>query len=445
VPHFDAKSGEVVMRIVYDGDPEAGKTTNVVHLTDQVGLQRRGTAESPGTTGRRTEYFDWLDFSGGYVDGKRVRCQLVSVPGQPQLLRRRRYLLETADAVVYVVDSRPDRAQKTRESLEKSRQLVLTLGDSVPVGFLVQANKQDLAGALSAPAMASELALPADIPVLPAVACRGEGVLPAFILAARLATDRVRALLGDGLAHGEQPLHTSPAELYGALQRLELEAASGSGENLLPAGLEGSAEDVFPPVKGRGLLSRADLESAVLSEITSDWAPPGAIELRTAAGFTLHSTDRWCFSEHEAARRLLLELVRRQRAWGELAHPGRALFIAVDPANSAFRVWTLTAPISPFRSWLRERLQRRDTGTIAAYRELLRAFERRALELSCTARLSTLCVTEHGLASVAIDETESTQAEPGELLLSLTEHARNHAAMDADLASWLAGRPELLS
>ena len=46
MPHFGASSAEVVMRIVYDGEPEAGKTTNVHGLTGQVGLLRRGKVAS---------------------------------------------------------------------------------------------------------------------------------------------------------------------------------------------------------------------------------------------------------------------------------------------------------------------------------------------------------------------------------------------------------------
>lgn len=355
MPHFGESSAEVVMRIVYDGEPEAGKTTNVNGLTGQVGLLRRGKVASPGSTARRTEFFDWLDFSGGFVDGKRVRCQLVSVPGQPELLHRRRYLLETADAVVYVADSRREHLRRTADNLARTRRLLAKLGHSAPVGLVVQANKQDLPGALSAVELARALDLPHDVAVLPATANTGEGVLRTFTLAGRLATERVRALLADAGSFHDGAVHDDPSTLYAALHELDslrpavVDAASGL---LLPAELEAVASDVFPPVKGRALLSRADVASAWLAPDAAGRTTDGAIELRTAAGFTFHSGAGWCHPDAAAARRQLLQLVSRQRAHAEPPGEGRALFVVPGPAPATFRVWALTAPHVPVSSWL---------------------------------------------------------------------------------------------
>lgn len=409
------------MRIVYDGAPEAGKTTNVAWLTGQVGLLRRGSVESPGTSGRRTEYFDWLDFAGGYVDGRRVRCQLLSVPGQPQLLRRRRYLLESADAAVHVVDSRPEQLTKTRDNLARSRKLLAALGGSVEAGFVVQANKQDLPGALSIEALARELSLPADVAIVPAIARSGEGVMSTLMLAARLATDRVRALLAGTRAFDQQTLQQSPGELYRALQGLEPERPvkdSASG-GLLPASLDGVAHDVFPPVKGRGLLSRADVESAAVVEQACAWAPPDAVELTTAAGYRLHSADRWRFDDAEAARRQLLELVRRQRAWAELGNLGRALFIVVDETRRLFRIWILTAPVTLLTDALEQRLKLGDHEAAALARERLARFEQRALELSLGVELAELGEAPGGIVGLAIDEGERSPCAAGQLCAEL--------------------------
>ena len=148
MPYIDRRSGEVILRIVYDGAPEAGKTTNVQVLAGLISLQRRGALQSPGTVGLRTEFFDWLDFSGGYLDGRKVRCQLVTVPGQPRLLHRRRYLLETADAIVFVTDSRPDALEEARGSFATTVGLTERVAGKIAAGVLLQANKQDMTGAL---------------------------------------------------------------------------------------------------------------------------------------------------------------------------------------------------------------------------------------------------------------------------------------------------------
>ncbi|HSD90838.1 MAG TPA: ADP-ribosylation factor-like protein, partial [Kofleriaceae bacterium] len=243
MPHIDARSGEVVIRIVYDGAPEAGKTTNVAKLGTLMSLQRVGAAKKPGTTGDRTEFFDWLDFAGGYLDGRRVRCQLVSVPGQSSLLHRRKYLLEKADAIVFVADSRRGMFDGAIHNFATTVRMVERLAGPVPIGVILQANKQDLPEALSPPDVAKQIGTSSLMPVVGSVASRGDGVMQTFILAVRLATDRVRALLlGDDLAGFEQHSDT-PEALFAAM--LELEKAMVANAGVIPAGIGTPA--VEPP------------------------------------------------------------------------------------------------------------------------------------------------------------------------------------------------------
>jgi signal recognition particle receptor subunit beta len=221
MPHVEKRTGNIIIRIVYDGAPEAGKTTNLVELTKGVSLQRRSRMVSPGTTSRRTEFFDWLTFTGGFVDGRRLKCQLVSVPGQPELLRRRRYLIDSADAVVFVADSRPEHLEANRRAFELMREAVERRGGDVPAGVLLQANKQDLDESLAPEKLAEAMALPSSIPVLSAKALSGDGVMTTFITAVRLGTLRVRALLaGDGL-DGVESVESTPAELLAALAKVD--------------------------------------------------------------------------------------------------------------------------------------------------------------------------------------------------------------------------------
>ena len=95
MPFIAENSGDVVARVVYDGPPEAGKTTNLRVILREIGERRAGTMTSPLSDGRRTEYFDWLEFSGGFIGERKVRCQLLSVPGQIELAHRRRLLLDS--------------------------------------------------------------------------------------------------------------------------------------------------------------------------------------------------------------------------------------------------------------------------------------------------------------------------------------------------------------
>src|SRR5262245_19461841 len=91
----------LVIRVVYDGPPMAGKTTSVRSLAGKLGSD----VKAPEEVECRTLYFDWLDYTGGLFEGRRIRCQIVSAPGQATLASRRRRLLETADVVVFVSDS----------------------------------------------------------------------------------------------------------------------------------------------------------------------------------------------------------------------------------------------------------------------------------------------------------------------------------------------------
>jgi len=437
------------MRVVYDGAPEAGKTTNVISLTRQVGLSRRGAVDSPGSSGRRTEFFDWTDFAGGYVDGRRVRCQLVSVPGQPELLHRRRYLLESADAVVYVVDSRPEHSAQTRAGLARTRRALARLERGAGVGLVVQANKQDLTGALSPEALASELELPPEVAILPASAHLDTGVLRTFTFAATLATDRVRAVLAASDPVSQTPVCDSPAELYRAMLRLDSQRALGetlrhdSAKAPLPPGLADVALDVYPPVKGRGLLSRADLDTAFAPAQVQAWAPSEALELRTEAGFTLHSTHGWCSTDAAAARSQLLEWVQESQRWEELAFSPRAAFVAPEPQRSMHRIWVLTAPFLSVTRWLEQRLAERDAEGLRAGCQLLRSFEQRAIALSRRVELSLLAMSGSQVSCVALDAQRAPVAREGQLLNELLDRVRSQSEADAELSRWLAERPSL--
>ncbi len=224
MPRYDKRSGDIIIRVVYDGAPEAGKTTNIHALQQSLSLSRKGRIASPGTTSRRTEFFDWLDFQGGYVEGRRVRCQLVSVPGQSSLLRRRRYLLQTADAVVFVADSHRLLVAENRATFEQLRASIERLREDVPVGVILQANKQDRPGALDARALAERMGVDPTIPSFDAQANIGEGVKDTFLFAVRLAVERVKALALSDRIETAGSGYESPELLFELMQEDEARA-----------------------------------------------------------------------------------------------------------------------------------------------------------------------------------------------------------------------------
>lgn len=107
---LDNESNTILVRIVYAGPPLSGKTQSIRSLAGMLLGRRADEATfSPGEAQGRTLYFDWVDYVGGLFKGRQVRCQIVSVPGQSALAERRRLILETADAVIFVVDSHPEK------------------------------------------------------------------------------------------------------------------------------------------------------------------------------------------------------------------------------------------------------------------------------------------------------------------------------------------------
>jgi signal recognition particle receptor subunit beta len=395
MPHIDGRSGDIVVRIVYDGAPEAGKTTNVQQLFELIPLQRRGALASPGTTQRRTEFFDWLDFAGGFVDGRRLRCQLVSVPGQSQLLHRRKYLLETADAIVFVADSRPEQAEGNRDSLRVLRRILDGFAAAVPVGIVLQANKQDLPAALPPAALLSALELPDGLPVVAGVATWGRGVLDTFVLAARLATDRVRALLREGrelqelveregnatalhaaMVAAEKPASAPPVSPAAnappppplervPLLRLRANDLTRAHAARFPRPESLLAGHVWPPVRGRASLVAAMADGTVATPTrVLDWAPPAPIELAFEGGWVLHSSSRWLFESDADARVGLRGAVRQLLAAPELVPEGRAVFLGPDDAG--YRLWMLTPALPSIAEMLIEALAAVDREAVAA-------------------------------------------------------------------------------
>jgi hypothetical protein len=76
---LDTDANEIVIRVVYDGPPEAGKTTSMRALAGSLSQTTVTPAEDANG---RTLWFDWMEYVGGRYEGSRIRCQIVSVPGQ---------------------------------------------------------------------------------------------------------------------------------------------------------------------------------------------------------------------------------------------------------------------------------------------------------------------------------------------------------------------------
>ncbi|MEP6833201.1 MAG: ADP-ribosylation factor-like protein [Gemmatimonas sp.] len=145
MPIVDHATKLITCKLVYCGPGRAGKTTNLSYLHSALPDNQVGSLTSLATRRDRTLFFDYIPVELGTVGAYRVRFQLYTVPGQSHNRAIRQLVLQGADGVAFVVDSR---RECLAENLESLQDLHLNLADqsvaarSLP--FVFQYNKQDL-------------------------------------------------------------------------------------------------------------------------------------------------------------------------------------------------------------------------------------------------------------------------------------------------------------
>lgn len=440
---IDPEQDAVVIRVVYDGPPLAGKTTSVRALAAGLG----GQVATPEEVGGRTLYFDWLDYTGGLFEGRRIRCQVISVPGQATLAARRRRLLETADVVVFVGDSDAHAQTATRSYLEGLNS-VLARMPGPSVGIVLQANKRDLPDAVPLDHMREQLsALGGKIAIIESVATDGTGVREAFVFAVRLALDRVRELMRNGGLLMARPSIDSAQELLAELRNDEGEAlnlASESGlahtrmhevrepgmaAQALRRALQDNADEaagivpfhgvhgvttvpwarhvqeqrplapstdlpsgmIWPPVNGRMILHEAMAKPILLRRLPNgDWS--GAVE----ALWHLHSPMVASFDALDRGRLALVDWARMHAASAHAISSERCVVLSKDGCGQ-FRLWQVVRIERSLRDELTEALREGPTAVANCLLTVARAFLAAAERFSSAACALPLTLRNIGL------------------------------------------------
>ena len=169
---------EVNCKIVYYGPGLSGKTTNLEVVHQKAPQTSVGDLTSIATEGDRTLFFDFLPLNLGQVAGMKTKFQIYTVPGQVYYNSTRKLVLQGADGVVFVADSKRGKMDENIESLKNLEENLKEHGlsfDSMPV--VLQYNKRDLPEVYSVEELEQELN-PAGFPHVEAVARSGEGVFP---------------------------------------------------------------------------------------------------------------------------------------------------------------------------------------------------------------------------------------------------------------------------
>jgi signal recognition particle receptor subunit beta len=455
---FDRQEQKIVVRVVYDGPANAGKTTNLAQLCRFFTTLRRSELVAPGERAGRTLFFDWLQLDGGLVGGYALRCQLVTVPGQGVLSHRRRHLLRKADSVVFVCDSTASGVEIGRRMLDGLERHLGPAG-APRLPMVVQANKQDLPGCLNAQAVAASLGVEAGTPVVAARAHDGIGVRETVVLAIRAAANAVQrellergtsvfagdaessdALYGKMLQEEEQNKQQSVSRVSIVLSSLPASADSDNGGLLRETPLSPEPRvvvDAMRSVDAPPLQSMPAVDEQEPPLPTPD-VPTGSVWpatlgreiLRSLAGCTaihrgdlvgrhgtsdgsgtsdalIYAMGKWClktsrrrrFASVDEGRQALLQLARRKTLLGDLLAPSTVLCLQPD-ANGALWLWTLSPWLKTLRAWMVEADSR---GEEASLELALCSFARAAIDALALAARAGLVLDVHPSNFATVD------------------------------------------
>lgn len=193
---FDEQAKRMVLKLVYYGPAMSGKTSNLLSLHDKLSLEGRGELMLLDTTEDRTIYFDLLPFFYESPGGMKIKLKVYTVPGQVRHDATRKAVLQRADGVVFVADSRTDQMAINFESFDNLEKNLAMVGLSVEhLPLVVQFNKRDLPDVVAESDIIATWE-PTGLPVVMASALQGWGVLETFRTALQLTFDSVNARYG---------------------------------------------------------------------------------------------------------------------------------------------------------------------------------------------------------------------------------------------------------
>lgn len=178
---IDFAAKEMTIKLVYYGPALSGKTTNLQSLHAASGSASAGRLMTLETRDDRTLFFDLLPLSFRGQRGYSVRVKLYTVPGQVLHVATRRMVLQGADGVAFVADSRASESSSNAAAFKDLRENLAGNGfDIATIPLVIQFNKRDLPGVRSTSDL-RQMARRGREPVYCATATKGEGVVETFV------------------------------------------------------------------------------------------------------------------------------------------------------------------------------------------------------------------------------------------------------------------------
>ena len=168
---------ELTVKVVYYGPGLSGKTTNLQMIHVRTRQEVRGRLLTVETHDDRTLFFDLLPVFFSTANGFKVKVKLFTVPGQVIHNATRRIVLQNADAVAFIADSRRSAGAENNAYWRNLHDNMRENGlDPNETPVVIQYNKRDLPDTRT-DAEIEETRRKGKEPVIGAVAIRCEGVL----------------------------------------------------------------------------------------------------------------------------------------------------------------------------------------------------------------------------------------------------------------------------
>lgn len=177
----DIAHREITLKIVYYGPALSGKTTNLQSLYRVLPGDAVGRLMSLETRDDRTLFFDLLPLRVDAGGGLKLKLKVYTVPGQVFHDATRRLVLQGADGVAFIADSRVTEIASNADSFHNLADNLRANGlDVATIPLVIQFNKRDLPD-IRGDAEIDELSRAGREPVFKAVATEGKGVIETFL------------------------------------------------------------------------------------------------------------------------------------------------------------------------------------------------------------------------------------------------------------------------
>ena len=264
MPLINHAKKEINAKILYFGPATAGKAGNLNFVYSKLKETSRGQFKAMDLQKDRMLFYDFLPTASGSVDGYSIRFHVYTISGVVKNPSSWKMVLKGVDGLVFVADSRPECSTANVESFRALNVALASYGRSTAeVPLVVQCNKQDIAGALPPEQIARVLDVE-GLPLFPATATTGEGVLDTLFTLVKMVLKNVRSA---GIEIAEQAEHLQPAREEPATQPRAVEAESGrQTEQFAPsvtvAGLKAPAEET-----GKDISTEPVIETAGAPEL----------------------------------------------------------------------------------------------------------------------------------------------------------------------------------